>query len=266
MRGLRGKRAVVTGAGQGIGRGIAERLRDEGVRVLAVDMKAEGLDGFGPDPDLAVLTQDVTAPDAPARIVAACREAFGGMGILVNNAGLGAAPPLHETTDEVLDRYLAVNLRATLRLSRDALPDLLQSHGAIVNIASSIALAGYRGWGAYAPAKAGVVGATRQMAASYGPQRLRVNAVAPGITRTPGTAARIDNAEFRARILSTKPLPGTAEPSDIAAAVAFLASDEARFITGQVLAVDGGQSSSVFAEEGMIQAYAERLGARGRTL
>lgn len=254
MKGLDGRAAIVTGAAQGIGHAIAMRLLAEGARVLAVDKAEAGLAALPASARLATLVQDATADEAPARIVAACLDAFGELAILVNNVGVGNAPGLEETTDELYDFYMDVNLRTTFRLSRAAMPALRASRGAVVNIASSVGLAGYRRWAAYATAKAGVIGLTRQMASEYGPLGVRANAVAPGIIATPQTAARLGTAEFRARIVSTMPMGVTGTPEDIAAAVAFLASDEARFVTGQVLAVDGGQTSSVFVSDGMIEA------------
>ncbi len=255
MQRFEGRVAIVTGAGQGIGRAIAERLHAEGASVLCVDKNADLLTSLPDDPRLSALTCDVTADEAPQAVFSACLDAFGLVSILVNNVGVGNAPPLHETTDEIYDFHLGVNLRPTFRLSRDVLPELRKSRGAIVNIASSIGLAGYRRWAAYSAAKAGVVGLTRHMAAEYGPEGIRVNAVAPGIIATPQTEGRRDAPRFRATIVETMPLGHVGEPRDVAATVAFFASDDARFITGQVIAVDGGQTSSVFISEAMIEAW-----------
>jgi NAD(P)-dependent dehydrogenase (short-subunit alcohol dehydrogenase family) len=261
MKGLEGRAAIVTGAGQGIGRAIAERLLDEGVRVLAVDIKDDGLSSFIASDRLTTMVADVTAADAPATIIQKCVAQFGSVSILVNNVGVGNAPPLHETTDEIFDRYMDINLRATFRLSRDVLPELRKSQGTVINIASSIALSGYRRWAAYATAKAGVVALTRNMAAEYGPEGIRVNAVAPGIVATPLTAGRLETARFQATIIGTMPLGQIGRPDDIASAVAFLASDEARMITGQVLAVDGGQTSSVFISDDIVSNWEATRGA-----
>jgi meso-butanediol dehydrogenase/(S,S)-butanediol dehydrogenase/diacetyl reductase len=261
MKGLEGRAAIVTGAGQGIGRAIAERLMDEGARVLAVDIRDDGLSSFTASDRLVTMVADVTTVDAPATIIKRCVTKFGSVSILVNNVGVGNAPPLHETTDEIFDRYMDINLRATFRLSRDILPELRKSRGTVVNIASSIALSGYRRWAAYATAKAGVVALTRNMAAEYGPEGIRVNAVAPGIVATPLTAGRLETARFQATIIGTMPLGQVGRPDDIASAVAFLASDEARMITGQVLAADGGQTSSVFISDDIVSNWEATRGA-----
>jgi len=220
--------------------------------VLAVDMKEDGLATFPASERLVTMIADTTANDAPTRIIGRCVEAFGSISILVNNVGVGNAPPLHETTDEIYDRYMNVNLRGTFRLSRDVLPELKKTRGTIVNTASSIALLGYPRWAAYATAKAGVIALTRNMAAEYGPIGIRVNAVAPGVIATPQTEARLRTARFQATIVGTMPLGQVGRPEDVASAVAFLASEEARMITGQTIAIDGGQTTSVFISEEIV--------------
>jgi 3-oxoacyl-[acyl-carrier protein] reductase len=181
------------------------------------------------------LVADVAAEDGPARILAAARTDLGGIALLANIAGIGGSHRAEITPDEELDRLWSVNLRSLFRLSRDALPDLRATRGAIVNIASIFAMVGFQGTAAYAAAKAGVIGMTMQMAADEGPHGVRVNAIAPGLIETAMTEKRIAGSAWWPR---SSGRAGT--PADIAGAIAFLFSADAAFITGQTLVVDGG--------------------------
>jgi NAD(P)-dependent dehydrogenase (short-subunit alcohol dehydrogenase family) len=243
---LADKAAIVTGAGSGIGRATTHRLAGEGASVLAIDRDGEGLAetarlGNGPG-GIETLVADVTDGDAPAAAFARCPSAD----ILVNNAGIGDARAAHLTGDDDLDRYLDTNLRSLFRFSRQAV-GAMAAGGCIVNIASIFGITGFRGSAPYSATKAAVIGLTRNMAADYGPAGIRVNAIAPGVIETPLVADRLaGNAWFVDALVGGTPLGRTGKPEEIAAAIAFLCSDDAAFISGHTLVVDGGFSATHF--------------------
>jgi NAD(P)-dependent dehydrogenase (short-subunit alcohol dehydrogenase family) len=239
------KVAIITGAGSGIGRATVEAFIETGISVAAIDRSAPGLHETEreiPDPRLRTLLVDVTAPDAPDRIVSFALESFGRINYLVNNAGIGAADRVDRTSDESWDRYLDVNLRAAFRLCRSVLPHLQQPHAAIVSTASTFGIVGQPGSAPYAASKAGLIGLTRQMAADYGPLGIRVNAVAPGLIETPLTRSRLEDPAFRRLVVDKTPFPRIGTPRDVACAIRFLCSEDASFINGHTLTVDGGWS------------------------
>lgn len=241
---LAGEIAIVTGAASGIGRATALLFARAGARVMAVDRAEAGLQEVakGAEGQVRVLVQDVAAAEGPERVVAEAKLAFGPPSVLFNNAGIGGSHRAEDTVDEEFDRFVSVNLRSVFRLSREVVKAMLpERRGAIVNTASVFGMTGFPGSSSYAATKAGVVGLTYQMASDYARQGIRVNAIAPGVIRTAMTERNIQsNAWYRRAMIDTTPLPGPAEPEDIAYAALYLASREARFVNGHVLVVDGG--------------------------
>ncbi|MGH9134255.1 MAG: SDR family NAD(P)-dependent oxidoreductase [Ilumatobacteraceae bacterium] len=262
---LHGKTAIVVGAGQtpgetvGNGRATAITFAREGAEVLLVDrdetavsdtyaaIESEGLHGH-------VLVCDILGDDAPATIVAAARERLGRVDILHNNVGIGAgdATP-HRLADDDYDRIMDLNLRAMWRTCKAAVPVMREqgNGGAIVNVSSIAAIAGAGGLTAYKLSKAGVNALTHSLAITNAKHGIRANAIMPGFIDTPmavdapAAATAMPRAEIAARRAAAVPLGRQGTAWDVANAALFLASDEAAFITGVLLPVDGGQSARI---------------------
>lgn len=239
-----GKTAVVTGAARGIGQATAERLTREGARVLFVDLLPDVSDIAGAlgQPSLAV---DLAAPDAPAKVLAALRAAdMLPLDILVNNAGIGGSKTLEDSDDSLLFRLIDVNLRAVISLSRDLVPQMRAPGGRIVNLSSVFGLVGYPGTVGYAVAKAGIAHFTRQQAGELGPRGITVNAIAPGVVVTAMTETRLKDPTYQRLQVAPIPLERVSQPQEQAAVIAFLASDEAGYVSGAVIPVDGGYTAA----------------------
>jgi NAD(P)-dependent dehydrogenase (short-subunit alcohol dehydrogenase family) len=248
---LTGQTALVTGGTQGLGLAIAEALAEQGARVIVSDLDvaacervAAGLRSRG----LLVegLAADLAHGAEVERLAALVQATFGGIDILVSNAGIqGPSGPLAAATDDDWQRVIEVNLRAAARLTSHLIPPMAARRGGSVVLMSSIA--GLRGNGAiglYGLSKAALAQLARNLAVEWGPQGVRVNAVSPGLIRTPLATGLLGDEAFMARRLQATPLRRVGEPQEIAGVVVMLASQAGGFITGQNLVVDGGTTIS----------------------
>lgn len=233
------KGVIVTGAARGIGEAVAARFVAEGARVLLVDVLPE-VEATAARLGQPWLLQDVAASGAGEAIAVAALGAFGRIDVLVNNAGIGGSKRLEDSDDALIDRFLATNLAAVLKVTRGVLPHLPRPGGRIINVSSIFGITGYPGTTAYAVAKAGVAQFTRQLAGELAPEGILVNAVAPGLIATPMTTGHRQNALYTRLIVEGTPVERLGTPADIAGPVAFLASEDAAFVTGIVMPVDGG--------------------------
>jgi NAD(P)-dependent dehydrogenase (short-subunit alcohol dehydrogenase family) len=245
--GLDGKVAVVTGGAQGIGRAVVERLSREGAAVVSLDIDEEKGRELTSS-RVAFVRCDVAVEDDVRAAIAAGVERFGGLDILVNNAGVNAYFDAPSMTEDEWDRFFDIDLKSAWLCAKHAIPHMRSAGGgSIVNVASIHALLTARGMFPYAAAKAGLVGLTRSLALNHGSEGIRVNAVCPGYTRTRLTTdallAKPDPEEAERAIGALHALGRIGEPSEIAGVVAFLASDDASFVTGTAVHVDGGLSA-----------------------
>lgn len=239
---LTGRVALVTGASRGIGLAIARRLADAGATVVvnARQLDEGLLEGWPQDVRERIVLEagDVSDPEVARRIVRGLFSRFKRLDILVNNAGIMRAAMIGMIPDADVRATLDVNLGSAIHMTQAAARLMARGGGAIVNVASIVGLEGASGQLAYAASKAGVVGATRAAAKELAPKGVRVNAVAPGYIETDMTANL--GAEVKAQTLKTIGLGRTGTPEDVADVVLFLCSDLSRYVTGQVLRVDGG--------------------------
>ena len=247
MFSLKEKVAVITGARRGIGKGIAERLSYAGANVVISDIDQEDCEGASSEiaenhgvQTLAVKC-DVSTKDEVDNLITKTIEKFGRIDIMVNNAGIVKLDSLTEFKEEDWNSVLDINLKGAFLCSQAAAKEMMKkNYGKIISIASKAGLVAYPNGSAYCASKAGIVNLTREMAVELAGRRINVNAVAPGLVETPMTKFVTEDKEKLKQTLAAIPWNRAGQPSDIANAVHFLASDEADYITGHTLAVDGG--------------------------
>jgi 2-hydroxycyclohexanecarboxyl-CoA dehydrogenase len=246
---LKGKVAIVTGAGGGIGRAISVKFASLGANVVVADIKQEGagetvsLVEKAGTKGLAMNTDITSLPQVQA-MVKKTLEAFGQVDILVNNAGWDKIEPFVKNSPELWDRVISINLKGPIHCTRAVLDPMMErKYGKIISISSDAGRVGSTGEAVYSACKGGIIAFTKTMAREMARYQINVNCICPGATDTP-LLAEITGGETGAKIIEAMvkavPFRRLGKPEDIAGAVAFLASDEASFITGQTLSVSGG--------------------------
>ncbi|MEN9559650.1 MAG: hypothetical protein RLZZ502_861 [Pseudomonadota bacterium] len=243
MRGINNKVVLVTGAAGGIGRALVQRFLAEGARVVALDVNAEGLRQF--DERVLCTTLDITDHAAVRSSVQAIHQQCGRIDVLVNNAGWDLAMQFVDSTPDFWDKVIAINLKGPLNLQHAVLPYMMQQGaGKIINIASDAGRVGSSGESVYSACKGGMISFSKTLARETASKGVLVNAVCPGPTDTALFRTFAGEGEFGQKLVEglkrAIPLKRLAQPDDLAGMVAFLASDDANFITGQVISVSGG--------------------------
>lgn len=243
---LQGKVAVITGAGSGMGEATAKLFAKEGATVIATDINLEAVTNVveairAQDGEALAIRHDVTSRTDWENVYSEVQATCGKLDILVNNAGIALATPFLQQTEEDWARTYRINIDGVMLGTQYAIPLMEKNYGgSIVNISSISALTGMAGAGAYTASKGAVRSLTKAAAVDYGKQNIRVNSVHPGYIVTPMSAPHMEHPDYKQHFLNQVALPNLGTAHEVAAAVLFLASDEANHITGIELPVDGG--------------------------
>ena len=243
MFSLQGKTALLTGASGGIGAAIAKALHDAGATIAISGTRVEALEKVKAEVGerVHILPCNLSKPEEVEKLIPAAEEAMGGLDILINNAGITKDGLAMRMKDEDWQSVIDVNLTSNFRLSRAAMRGMMKKRwGRIINITSIVGVTGNPGQVNYVASKAGLIGMTKSLAQELGSRNVTVNCVAPGFIATPMTD--VLNEKQREAILNRIPAGRMGGPNDIAAAVVYLASDEAAYVTGQTLHVNGGMA------------------------
>jgi NAD(P)-dependent dehydrogenase (short-subunit alcohol dehydrogenase family) len=242
-----GKVAFVTGGASGLGEAGARRFADEGAKVVVADIDREGAERVAASlPDAMAVAVDTSSSSSVADGIAAAVERYGRVDVIFNNAGIaGKQQPLHEMEDENWQAVMGVNADGVFHVLKHGIAAMLRTGGgAVVNMSSTAGIAAQVNISPYTFAKAGVVGLTQSAAIEYAAHGIRVNAVAPTAVRTELVRQHIERApdpeQMRNLLETFNPMPGMPDPEDVASVVAFLASDDARWVTGVTVPIDGG--------------------------
>ncbi|MEZ2296069.1 SDR family NAD(P)-dependent oxidoreductase [Variovorax sp. RCC_210] len=247
MERFKGKTVIVTGSASGIGKGVAQRFSQEGANVVLCDIDEKKLAAVAAElPGERTLAQrcDVTRFDEVEALVKQAVSRFGALDVMVNNAGIASEGTALEVPLQEWGKTIDTDLSGVFHGCRAALPELLKTRGCIVNTASVSGLGADWAMCAYNAAKGGVVNLTRSLALDFGKQGVRANSVCPSLTHTGMTEDMVKDKALVGKFMERMPLGRVAEPADIAAVVAFLASDDARFVNGANIPVDGGVMAS----------------------
>lgn len=241
------KHAIVTGAASGIGAATARMLASEGAKVAILDIDRSASEQTAGEireagGEALAYPCDVANAEQVNAAIAASVTKYGSIHILVNNAGIALRASVADQDEESWDRVIDTNVKGAYLCSRATLPRISIEGGSIIHISSVTGITGVRGRAAYSSAKAALVGLTRNMALDYAHRRIRVNCICPGFVRTAFIAGILADEERTRRLTALHPLGRLGEPTDIASAVVFLVSDEATWITGHAMVVDGGFS------------------------